>query len=165
MYPAAWQWCGAPVVSHTPYYVTCLRTLCPLLTQVPQGTRWNEGLRVGISERVFTYFTEIMKLSTICWRNSSWMVIGSYVGVVLLLFIPVLVLGLLYLLLRRAVLSLPDLTRSSVWARVLISAVAGWLVGAVLCCCCDGPLRCAVDRCGCSFSSCARISDAVIPIV
>ena len=52
------------------------------------------------------------------------MVIGSYVGVVLLPFITVFVLGLLYLLLRRAAVSLADLTRF-VWARVLISAVAG----------------------------------------
>ena len=84
-----------------------------------------------------------MKISTICIRNSSWMVIGSYVSVVILPFTPDLDLGLLTLLLLRAEL----LFSVFVWARVLISAVAGWLVGAFLWFCCDGPLLCAGDRC------------------
>ena len=67
-----------------------------------------------------------MKISTICIRNSSWMVIGSYVPVVILPFTPDLDLGLLTLLLLRAEL----LFSVFVWARVLISAVAGRLVGA-----------------------------------
>ena len=90
------------------------------------------------------------------------MVIGSYAGAVFLPFIQFCALGLMYLLLRRADLLLLDLARSSVRARVLISVGAGWLVGTILFCCCDGPLLCAGDRCG---NSCARASDAVIPIV
>ena len=54
------------------------------------------------------------------------MVIGSYASVVFLPFTPDLDLGLLILLLLRAAL----LLLVFVWARVLISAVAGRLVGA-----------------------------------
>ena len=79
-------------------------------------------IRVGTFPSVmFTYFYEIMKISTICIRNSSWMVIGSYVSVVLLPFTPDLDLGLLVLLLLWAALLLSVF----VWARVLISTVAG----------------------------------------
>ena len=75
---------------------------------------------------MFTYFYEIMKISTICIRNSSWMVIGSYASIVFLPFTPDLDLGLLTLLLLRAAL----LFSVFAWVRVLISAVAGRLVGA-----------------------------------
>ena len=54
------------------------------------------------------------------------MVIGSYVSIVVLPFTPDLDLGLLVLLLLRAALLLSVF----VWARVLTSAVAGWLIGA-----------------------------------
>ena len=90
------------------------------------------------------------------------MVIGSRSVVVFLPFIPVYVLGLVYLLLRRAHLLLLALTRSSVWVRVLTSVVVGWLVCTVIFFCCDSPLLCAGDRCG---GRSARASDAVIPIV
>ena len=53
------------------------------------------------------------------------MVIGSYAGAVFLPFILVYVLGLVYLLLRRAHFLLLALTRFSVWVRVLISVVVG----------------------------------------
>ena len=53
------------------------------------------------------------------------MVIGSCAVAVLLPFILVYVLGLVYLLLRRAHFLLPALTRFSVWVRVLISVVVG----------------------------------------
>ena len=56
------------------------------------------------------------------------MVIGSYASIVLLPFTLDLDLGLLTLLLLRAEL----LFSAFVWARVLISAVAGWLIGASL---------------------------------
>ena len=80
------------------------------------------GFRVGTFYRVmFTYFYEIMKISTICIRNSSWMVIGSYVSVVILPFTLDLDLGLRILLLLWAAL----LLFVFVWARVLISTVAG----------------------------------------
>ena len=72
------------------------------------------------------------------------MVIGSYASVVLLPFTPDLDLGLLNLFLLRAELLLSFF----VWARVLISTAAGWLVGgALLWFCCDSPLHCAGDRC------------------
>ena len=72
------------------------------------------------------------------------MVIGSYDSIVLLPFTPDLDLGLLNLFLLRAELLLSFF----VWARVLISAAAGWLIGgASLWFCCDGPLHCAGDRC------------------
>ena len=88
-------------------------------------------------------FTGIMKISTICIRNSSWMVIGSYASIVLLPFTPDLDLGLLILLLLRAEL----LLLVFVWARVLISVVAGRMIGASFWFCCDGPLLRAGDRC------------------
>ena len=72
------------------------------------------------------------------------MVIGSYDSIVLLPFTPDLDLGLLNLFLLRAELLLSFF----VWARVLISAAAGWLIGgASLWFCCDSPLHCAGDRC------------------
>ena len=162
MYPLAWHWWVAPLVPHTQI---CHVSGMTLVTSIHRRLRGHAEMeiRVGTFPSVmFTYFYEIMKISTICIRNSSWMVIGSYAGVVFLPFIPVCVLGLVYLLLRRADLSLLDLTRSSVCVRVLISVVTGWLVGTARFLCCDGPLLCAGDRCG---NSCARASDAVIPIV
>ena len=53
------------------------------------------------------------------------MVIGSYAVAVFLPFILVYVLGLVYLLLRRAHFLLLALTRFSVWVRVLTSVVVG----------------------------------------
>ena len=120
-----------------------VRTLVTSVHRRLRGHAEMEG-RVGTSPSVmFTYFYEIMKISTICIRNSSWMVIGSYVPVVILPFTPDLDLGLLTLLLLRAAL----LFSFFAWVRVLISAVAGRLVGALFWFCCDGPLLCVGDRC------------------
>ena len=112
-----------------PHTQICHVSGMTLVTSIHRRLRGHAEMeiRVGTFPSVmFTYFYEIMKISTICIRNSSWMVIGSYVSVVILPFTPDLDLGLLILLLLWAALLLSVF----VWARVLISTVAGWLVGA-----------------------------------
>ena len=57
-------------------------------------------------------------------------------------------LYLFRLLTRRAALHRRCWGSVRVWVRVLISAAgAGWAAGLCMVLCCDGPMRCAGDRC------------------
>ena len=75
-------------------------------------------------------------------------------------------LYLFRLLTRRAALRRRCWGSVRVWVRVLISAAgAGWAAGLCMVLGCDGPMRCAGDRCVWFISRPALASDAVTPIV